>query len=486
MEKRPLFSICHTTARPEGWQQSFGAWCGRETGQSRAEYLGGLEYILCIDRRWGFASEMAQEFKAFAASQYPNVDFKVVWNNGRKCMVDGYAFAAAASTGSILILNSDDMFPPKDWDLDLEMQSCCGPHNHGHVADFVIQVSSGTPADARDLMVLQILSRTRYERLGYVLYPGYESMFADDDFSEHARHDGVVIDARHLVFEHRHPALNDSVDGVYKHQNKSQARTAGLSLLQKRRENGFTDVQPSRPKVIATMCPGENFSARWMWARLRLQGEMLLHGFGTADFGGHTSNVYVTRQMLLNALLPDLQNFDYVLWLDDDNVVNWDHVAKLIEDLEAYPSISMVAGWSYIQDAPEDLDQIPEIKASAGMWVDSRFQPLSIDELETENRLLEIDCSGFPCVLMRREALELVADAQPFLPRLGPQYVWGMTGEDMSFCLALKERGGRIFVDPRVRVHHMKIQPVRKMPKQPVTILPEAGELETERTITAV
>ena len=49
-------------------------------------------------------------------------------------------------------------------------------------------------------MVLQIMSRAYYSQRGYAMYPEYESMYADNDFTEHARHDGVVIDARHLVF----------------------------------------------------------------------------------------------------------------------------------------------------------------------------------------------------------------------------------------------------------------------------------------------
>jgi hypothetical protein len=478
MSQRPLFSICHTTARPEGWQQSFGAWCGRETGQSRAEYLGGLEYILCIDRRWGFTTGMVQEFKAFAASQYPNVDFKVVWNNGRKCMVDGYAFAAAASTGSILILNSDDMFPPKDWDRDLEMQSCCGPRNHGHVADFVIQVSSGIEAhDSMGLMTLQIMSRALYERWGYALYPGYESMRADDDFSEHARHDGVVIDARHLLFEHRQPIWSGKgqIDQVYEHENKPSAYTNGLRLLNARRANGFTETTQPKPRVIAVCTPGRDFSMQWKHSWQELEASMLANGIGFCNFDGYSNNIYMTRLILLRDVFSHLEQFDYLLWIDSDNLVSWECLQHLLRDLDEYPDVSMVAGWYYLQ-AEGNGETEPEIKASAGRWINQEFCALPISELEAAHTLLEVDCTGFGCVLMRADTARL-AGPDAFIARVSQDYQWGMTGDDISFCLTLKERGGKILVDPRLRVEHLKRQPIRPS-FNPTATSPETGQSE--------
>ena len=58
-------------------------------------------------------------------------------------------------------------------------------------------------------MVMPILSRAWYENQGFVFFPEYESMFADNDFCETARQAGVVIDARHLMFPHRHPMFQD-------------------------------------------------------------------------------------------------------------------------------------------------------------------------------------------------------------------------------------------------------------------------------------
>jgi hypothetical protein len=224
--------------------------------------------------------------------------------------------------------------------------------------------------------------------------------------------------------------------------------------------------------IIALCCPGEVFHQLWVWAHDDLRGDMTSNGYGVASIFAHTSDVCITRSMIFEGLMQFLNLYDYILWVDDDNLVNWEQVKLLIEDLDTYPDISMIAGWCYIQKTNK------EIVPSCGFWVDQRYRPMSIEELEDSNRLIEIDCTGFPVVLMRPTAL-ITAGESPFLPRVGPQYGrWGKTGEDISFCLNLKENGGRIMVDPRVRVEHLKFGPVGYT--RPAMILPEAGHIETK------
>lgn len=222
-----LFSLCHTSARPQGWQAARAAWIANCVHPSR------MEYILCMDRRWGFTDE---DWQAASVQVSPDFDVYATWNQGRQCMVDGYRKACALAQGEVLILVSDDMFPCPRWDEALV--HAMGPRID---PDFVVQVSSGTHADERGLMVLQILSRSRYERLGYALYPEYDSMYADDDFSEHARHDGVVIDARDLLFPHQH-ALQTEWDAVYAHQNRAGSYALGAEILRRRRTAGFAPL----------------------------------------------------------------------------------------------------------------------------------------------------------------------------------------------------------------------------------------------------
>jgi hypothetical protein len=93
------------------------------------------------------------------------------------------------------------------------------------------------------------LTRKRYEKLGYVFYPEYESLFSDTEFGEHAKLDGVVIDARHLLFEHVHYTCNkrdqDAVD--LKHGSNSRWES-GKAIYYRRKSVEF--VEKTEPVLI--------------------------------------------------------------------------------------------------------------------------------------------------------------------------------------------------------------------------------------------
>jgi hypothetical protein len=223
----PLFSICHTSARPQGWQASAKQWL------QFADHPGLVEYILCIDERWGFTEEPEPPMDTPA-------DWKVCWNRKRMSCVDGWNTTAKLAAGLVLIMNADDFYPPQHWD-----SSFCRIINDQVPdvrSDFVLRISQSLAnGNAPNMLNTAILSRARYERLGYVYYPEYEGMFADDDYSEHAWMDNVVIDARHMVFEHRHPTTTPGVewDDAYRYENRRESYELGKAILERRRKDRF-------------------------------------------------------------------------------------------------------------------------------------------------------------------------------------------------------------------------------------------------------
>jgi hypothetical protein len=107
-------------------------------------------------------------------------------------------------------------------------------------AEVVVETSSNTPADEPRIMVFQILSRRRLDKLGYLFWPEYESVYADMEFGDHARKDGVVIDARHIVIEHRHYTFGRApVDSAYLWQNRPEAYQLGDAVYARRCAEGF-------------------------------------------------------------------------------------------------------------------------------------------------------------------------------------------------------------------------------------------------------
>lgn len=217
----PTFSICHATARvPDGWRASHKEWMANADEPDKLEYVLSVHVDDCPKDWW------------------PKKVVKPVAYIGLHNSVHGWNVAAQAAEGQILILNADDFFPPPHWDTQLLRYTYRGV-NTPNMGAFVIHVSTGSPRDS-NLISLGILSRPLYNRWGYALYPAYESMYSDDDMTEHAYQDGLVIDARDLVFEHRHHSLGKSVeDDVYRKQSRPEAYAIGKEILKLRRLDNF-------------------------------------------------------------------------------------------------------------------------------------------------------------------------------------------------------------------------------------------------------
>jgi glycosyltransferase involved in cell wall biosynthesis len=165
---------------------------------------------------------------------FPQVELVV--NSGKKGAATGWNVAVANSTGKVIVCVADDWEPPPHWDTELLRTI---PDIDG---EFVIEVSVGGEADNRRLLPFSVLSRKRYERFGYVFHPDYYGLFADDEFTDVARRDGVVIDARHLMFPHHHFTTGASpMDEIYARQNNWAVIQNGCELYQRRKESGFAN-----------------------------------------------------------------------------------------------------------------------------------------------------------------------------------------------------------------------------------------------------
>lgn len=274
--KAPLFSILHTSARPDKWRAVYDDW------MSKAVHPDNVEYVLCVDPRWGFSAD-PQAWLPSQIGGLPHDNLHVIQNTGRRCYVDGVNIAGKASTGQVLIVNADDQFACQDWDQRLHEQF----FDYRDNTEFVIECDEGGNEHARGIMPMPILSRARYEAQGYVFYPEYESMFADNDFCAAARQDGVVIDARHLMFPHRHAMFDGNgewkredwtktLDAAYLAQNRSEAFAIGQEVFKRRKASGFPPMQHGIvQRTIALCLSGERFEGVWVDALLTLYGHLI-------------------------------------------------------------------------------------------------------------------------------------------------------------------------------------------------------------------
>lgn len=149
------------------------------------------------------------------------------------------------------------------------------------------------------------------------------------------------------------------------------------------------------------------------------------------------SLVYLSREILAAYAINN--NFDYVLWLDDDMVFKPDLLEKLIED-----DVDVAAGLFVQRRYPYE----PAIWKDIVCGDEGRYDEKYLDY--PENELFEIDACGMAAVLVKGEVLKTVSETyhRTYEPISG-------YGEDISFCIRAKNSGYKLWCDSRVKVGHV-------------------------------
>ena len=158
------------------------------------------------------------------------------------------------------------------------------------------------------------------------------------------------------------------------------------------------------------------------------------------------SLIYDSRNLL--SLTAMEGEFDRVLWLDSDMSVPPDALARLAIDM-SYTDADMVTGLYFRRKFPvtpvifRDVDSPKEINGTMTAQVDCyKDYP--------KESLFQVGACGFGCVLMKVDLLKkLWKDyGPPFSP-----VMWA--GEDITFCWHVKQAGGKIMCDSKVKCGHI-------------------------------
>jgi hypothetical protein len=442
----PTFSLCHTTARlPDGWKKAAQAFF------DKCDHPENVEYILSIDQ--GSEVPPSGTLPKFGEAA-------VVVNYGRKCTVDGWNTAANSSNGQFLMNVADDLFPCEHWDT--ELLRALPNEDSALYHEYAVEVSTGGDSD---LMPFSMLTRALMNRLrkdfGYdgFFFPEYVSVYSDTEFTQLARHLGVVVNAKHLKFEHAHPIFGKAeMDDVYRHVNEQALYASGRALYNKRlAELKIVPGEDSaKPRfVIAIICMGESFSRDWVAAWTEIYGKLMLRDWIVFPVFGYCTNVYVARASVADSvrlacpIRPHL-----VMWIDDDNPITTEQFDALIQDLNEHPELDGVAGWAWVQADMQGTSWRPSCGKidERGMGKAYTYREL----MEEVDYLKPIDFTGFPLFLMRFEALEKAGQGA-FAPVVNEKHPWGFSGEDVSFSINAGAKGCKFAVDRRVMVRHQKL-----------------------------
>jgi glycosyltransferase involved in cell wall biosynthesis len=133
----------------------------------------------------------------------------------------------------IVITMYDDFTPPFHWDTIIEKLLKSHP---GHAVFVDCSSNNG-------LQTIQIACGSLFIKWGYILYPGYYSMYSDNDYTTHAILEGIAIDAKFAVhFSHDHPLITGvgEMDETYTRSNDKKHYEQGQKLYEERKQNRFT------------------------------------------------------------------------------------------------------------------------------------------------------------------------------------------------------------------------------------------------------
>ena len=205
-------SCIHPTCRPELARETRDKWL------KLAKKPSQIEYITCFD---SFdKNEIKQKIKTYKniIEIYEKYSFGIV----KKCNS-----AAKLANANCIIVATDDTIPEQNWDEKLL-----------DAADWskkiVLNTSDGSEeVDKRPYMIKTvILSKKRYEELGYILHPEFSHVYCDNFHTWISHKDDVVIQRKDIMFEHLHPSMGKSEpDEFYTNASTEEEYVKGSNIF---------------------------------------------------------------------------------------------------------------------------------------------------------------------------------------------------------------------------------------------------------------
>ena len=218
-------SCIHPTCRPKLARKT------REKWLDLANNPDVIEYITCFD--------------SCDKNKLKKKYFKIKHNLIE--IFDDYSFgvvkksntAAKFSSSNCIILATDDTIPEKGWDQKIL-------NSTDWSKEIVLNVSDGTEKkDDRLYMVKTVIvSKKRYEKLGYILHPEFDHVLCDNFHSWISHRDSVVIDKKDIMFEHLHPSIGKSdMDEFYYKASTPEEYERGEEIFYKVTKENITKSQ---------------------------------------------------------------------------------------------------------------------------------------------------------------------------------------------------------------------------------------------------
>lgn len=150
----------------------------------------------------------------------------------------------------------------------------------------------------------------------------------------------------------------------------------------------------------------------------------------------NAANIYTLREIMTESVLNKYPEYDYMLWIDSDQVFD-ENDLKMLLDLNVdiasgyYKTLTNFLSCGYFED---------KIKL--------------IKEINSEEKSFEVDFVGFGFILIKKGVIEKMD--KPIFSMNYNTNLKEYEGEDINFCRNAKDKGFKIVVHSKCRVGHEK------------------------------
>lgn len=225
----------------------------------------------------------------------------------------------------VYMLISDDMIPAQNWDQIIRKafqpyakdMDVCLHFNDGHTG--------------QRLCTLPIMGHARFTEFGYFYHPEYLSLWCDNEYTE--VHKPVYFPQ--VIIEHMHPANGQGrEDDLYRANNALDA--TDRKTYHRRKAAGFPREQPILSIGIPTI-PERAVDLRRLMIVLQPQLARISPGQVelVIEYGEGTTGEKRNR-------ILDRANGEYIAFIDDDDLVPADYVARIFLALAENPGVDCI------------------------------------------------------------------------------------------------------------------------------------------------
>lgn len=207
---------------------------------------------------------------------------------------------------------------------------------------------------------------------------------------------------------------------------------------------------------IAFCLPGRFYSGHFLTAWTNLLGNVLKSGISFKLSQMPYGSVTVARVWCLG---PDRakglhqapwngEPYDYIMWVDSDQIFSFKHLVQLIEKDE-----DIVSGYYPLANgAAFSVGTLNNDTRLLQAWGEDQMK----NSPRNEKGLCEVDWCGFGWTLIKKGVFEKMEYPWFATPTVEIGTITDIVGEDIYFCRKAKEAGFKTYVDPDCRVGHIK------------------------------